>query len=103
LRERAAVANGTILVVEDEEIVLLHFRRTLERLGHVVAATATTGEVAIMKAMSSRPDLVLMDIILKGDIDGIESFMSSHTDAKFSHELCTECAKKNSPDVDGGK
>jgi CheY-like chemotaxis protein len=201
------VANETILVVEDEEIVLLHIRRTLERLGYIVAATAATGEDAIMKAMGDRPDLVLMDIVLKSDVDGIdaaekirnlfhipviyltahadestlerarvsepfgyimkpfrerdlhiaiqfglykakmeaernilvrqlqdalarvktlsglipictsckkirnnegsweqvESFISSHTDAEFSHELCPECAKKNAPDSDDGK
>jgi two-component system, response regulator PdtaR len=67
------VANEKILVVEDEGIVLLHIKRTLESLGYVVAGTAASGEEAIMKAMSDRPDLVMMDIILKGEVDGIDA------------------------------
>jgi CheY-like chemotaxis protein len=67
------VANERILVVEDEGIVLLHIKKTLEGLGYSVTGTATSGEDAIMKAMSERPDLVLMDIVLKGEIDGIDA------------------------------
>jgi CheY-like chemotaxis protein len=67
------VANEKILVVEDEGIVLLHIKRTLESLGYVVAGTAASGEEAIMKAMSDRPDLVMMDIVLKGEVDGIDA------------------------------
>jgi CheY-like chemotaxis protein len=67
------VANEKILVVEDEGVVLLHIKRTLESLGYIVAGMATSGEDAIMKAMSDRPDLVLMDIILKGEVDGIDA------------------------------
>ncbi len=67
------MANEKILVVEDEGIVLLHIRRTLESLGYIVAGTATGGKEAIMNAMSVRPDLVLMDIVLKGEIDGIDA------------------------------
>ncbi len=67
------MANEKILVVEDEGIVLLHIKRTLESLGYIVAGTAAGGEEAIMKAMSDRPDLVMMDIVLKGEVDGIDA------------------------------
>jgi two-component system, response regulator PdtaR len=67
------VAHEKILVVEDEGIVLLHIKRTLESLGYIVMGMAASGEDAIMRAMSDRPDLVLMDIILKGEVDGIDA------------------------------
>lgn len=67
------MASAKILVVEDEGIVVLHIKNTLERLGYEVAGIAATGEDAIMKAMEDRPDLVLMDIVLKGPVDGIDA------------------------------
>jgi two-component system, response regulator PdtaR len=71
--EVLTVAHEKILIVEDEGVVALHIRKTLESLGYVVTDTAATGEDAIMKAMKNRPDLVLMDIMLKGAIDGIDA------------------------------
>lgn len=62
-----------ILVVEDESIVAHDIEQMLEDLGHVVPAFALTGEEAIQKAEEIHPDLVLMDIMLKGNIDGIEA------------------------------
>ncbi len=62
-----------ILVVEDESIVAHDIEQMLEDLGHVVPAFAFTGEEAIQKAEEIHPDLVLMDIMLKGSIDGIEA------------------------------
>ena len=67
------MASARILVVEDEGIVVLHIKKTLERLGYEVAGIAATGEDAIIKAMEDRPDLVLMDIVLKGPVDGIDA------------------------------
>ncbi|MGD1992020.1 MAG: ATP-binding protein [Anaerolineae bacterium] len=62
-----------ILIVEDESIVAEDVRHTLERLGYAVTATALTGEQAIEEAVTSRPDLVLMDIKLRGEMDGVEA------------------------------
>jgi len=62
-----------ILVVEDESIVAEDIRRNLENLGYVVPAVASSGEDAVKKAEELSPDLVLMDIVLKGEIDGIEA------------------------------
>lgn len=67
------MANEKILIVEDEGIVTLNIRKTLERLGYVVAGVATSGEVAITNATELRPDLVLMDIFLRGALDGIDA------------------------------
>ncbi|MCZ7372465.1 MAG: response regulator, partial [Candidatus Methanoperedens sp.] len=60
-----------ILVVEDESIIAEDIRRSLENLGYSVPSVVSSGEAAINKAKEERPDLVLMDIMLKGKMDGI--------------------------------
>ena len=67
------MSNEKILIVEDEGIVILHIRKALEDLGYIVAGIVSSGDEAIIKATEIRPDLVLMDIVLKGEIDGIEA------------------------------
>ena len=62
-----------ILVVEDEIIIALNLKENLESLGYSVVALAKSGEKAIEKARVLHPNLVLMDIRLKGKIDGIEA------------------------------
>jgi diguanylate cyclase (GGDEF)-like protein/PAS domain S-box-containing protein len=62
-----------ILVVEDETIVALDLKNSLTILGYDVVATAATGEDAIARADETRPDLALMDIILRGEMDGVEA------------------------------
>lgn len=60
-----------ILVVEDEVIVAQDIAGRLTKLGYAVTATVSSGEEAIQKAIENPPDLVLMDIVLKGDMDGV--------------------------------
>ncbi len=67
------MSKGQILIVEDEGITALHIRNTLEGLGYDVVGISSYGEDAINKAAEVRPDLVLMDIILKGIVDGIDA------------------------------
>jgi two-component system cell cycle sensor histidine kinase/response regulator CckA len=62
-----------ILVVEDERIVARDIQRSLADLGYDVPETAATAEQAILLATRRCPDLVLMDIRIKGDRDGIET------------------------------
>ena len=62
-----------ILVVEDEVIVADDIRRSLKNLGYDVPSIASSGEAAIKKAEEHKPDLVLMDIMLHGKMDGIEA------------------------------
>ncbi len=64
---------ASIMVVEDEGIVSIDIRNMLRKAGYNVAAVAFQGEEAVQKAETSKPDLVLMDIGLKGEIDGIEA------------------------------
>ncbi|MBL9136912.1 MAG: response regulator [Verrucomicrobiales bacterium] len=60
-----------ILIVEDEEIVAMDIEARLGLLGYEVAGNAATGERAVALAQDVRPDLVLMDIRLRGEMDGI--------------------------------
>lgn len=60
-----------ILVVEDERIIALHLRLQLTKLGYDVPNTVSSGDHALRRIEQSPPDLVLMDINLKGKLDGI--------------------------------
>jgi len=83
-----------ILIVEDETIVAMDIAATLRRLGYDIAGTAGTGAAAIETARATSPDLILMDIRLKGSMDGIAAataiqaerptpvvFLTAHADA----------------------
>ncbi|MDF5711060.1 MAG: response regulator [Nostoc sp. S4] len=65
--------NAKILVVEDEAIVAKDLQYRLNKFGYTVPIIASSGEEAINKALEISPDLVLMDIRLKGQMDGIEA------------------------------
>ncbi|MBT3227121.1 MAG: response regulator [Deltaproteobacteria bacterium] len=65
--------TAKILVVEDEAVVAMEIQSTLERLGYFVIGIENTGEGAINKTKEAKPDLVLMDIRIKGEMDGIEA------------------------------
>lgn len=69
----AAPRPNRILVVEDEGIVSRDIQNRLTSLGYVVAGSAETGVEAIRLAGERRPNLVLMDVRLKGDMDGVEA------------------------------
>ncbi|MFB2837029.1 ATP-binding protein [Floridanema evergladense] len=85
--------TATILVVEDEVIIGMDIKNSLKKLGYNVPAVVATGEKAIEKAAIIQPDLILMDIMLKGAIDGVQAaekirtqlnlpvvFLTAHTD-----------------------
>lgn len=67
------MANERILVVEDEGAVALDIKHTLETFGYEVVGRSVSGNDAILEAETSRADLVLMDIVLKGSMDGIDA------------------------------
>lgn len=62
-----------ILIVEDEVIIAMEIQLRLENEGFAVCGPASTGEKAIRLAREKEPDVVLMDITLRGDMDGLET------------------------------
>ena len=67
-----------IMVVEDSIVVSRDIQNRLTTLGYGVAAAAVTGQEAIDNAEETRPDLILMDINLKGPMDGVEAAEKIH-------------------------
>lgn len=62
-----------ILIVEDELLIAKGLARKLEKLEYVVVGIASSSEAALQKVEETKPDLILMDIVIKGDMDGIET------------------------------
>lgn len=62
-----------VFVVEDESIVSKDIQHSLKRIGYNVVGSASTGDKAIELITSEQPDIVLMDIMLKGSMNGIEA------------------------------
>jgi CheY-like chemotaxis protein len=67
------MGKAKIMIVEDEWIIANDIKNALIDLGYMVTSIAATGEDAISKAIAEKPDLVLMDIMLKGEMNGIEA------------------------------
>ncbi|MEI7857391.1 MAG: response regulator [Methanomicrobiales archaeon] len=67
------VQEKSILIVEDEGVVALSIRATLTKMGYKVIGIAVTGNEAISLAGQYNPDVILMDIHIKGDMDGIQT------------------------------
>jgi PAS domain S-box-containing protein len=65
--------KARILIVEDETIISLGIESKLQSLGYEVTSIVNTGEKAIEKAEIEKPDLILMDIRIKGEMDGIDA------------------------------
>lgn len=65
--------KSRILIVEDEGVVAKGLEKKLQGFGYDVVADVRTGEEAVEKAGEARPDIVLMDIVLAGEMDGIEA------------------------------
>lgn len=87
--------NSRILIVEDEAIVAADLKAKLKSLGYEVVGVASRGEQAVALAEAARPHLILMDILLAGDMDGIEAagriqqscslpviFLTAHSDSE---------------------
>jgi PAS domain S-box-containing protein len=76
------MSNSRILIVEDEGIIAKDIQSTLNRLGYSVIGIASSGEEAIKKALEIHPDIVLMDIVLEGAMDGVEAagYIHDHFD-----------------------
>ena len=67
------MSKNVILVVEDDSIEAMDIKKTLESAGYNVSEIVATGEDAIRNISDSKPDLILMDIVLKGNKNGIDT------------------------------
>ncbi len=95
---------ASVVIVEDEMVTALDLEKKLQKLGYTVSAIARTGEEAVNTVAEIRPDLVLMDIVLKGKMDGIRAAeMISSLDipviflTAYSDDETLQRAKKASP------
>ena len=94
-----------ILVVEDEAVIALRLQKRLSEMGYDVPDVAYSGEEAVEKAGRLRPDLVLMDVMIPGKLDGIEAakIMKAQFDipiiflTAFSEDKIIENAKQAEP------
>jgi DNA-binding NarL/FixJ family response regulator len=70
--------NNKILIVENERIIALDLQNILERYGFEVCCVVSSGEESIRAATHAHPDVVLMDVKLKGNMSGIEAAREIH-------------------------
>lgn len=99
------MAKAKILVVEDEAVVAEDIKVTLQNMGYEVSAVIPSGETAVKKTEELKPDLVLMDIVLKGKLNGIDAAREIHSRLNipviyltaYSDEKTLERAKVTEP------
>lgn len=94
-----------ILIIEDNNLIALNLQEQLKRLGHNIIKIVSNGKNAIKLTEETNPDLILMDIQLKGDLDGIETAQIIkdkyntpiiYLTAYYTNELL-DCAQKTQP------
>lgn len=89
-----------VLIVEDEMIIALLIERMVKNLGHEVVGKVSSGKEAVSVALQENPDIILMDIRLQGQMDGIEAmsiinekvsipviFISGNTDKLYQEKV----------------
>ena len=104
--KKAISMKKKIIVVEDEGIIALDIKKRLEILGYNVSNVVDSGEKAIEEALKSKPDLIIMDIVLKGQISGMDAalylkeymeipviYLTSYFDEEYKNRC--NCSKLN--------
>jgi len=99
------MSANKILIVEDEAVVSLDVTRRLEKMGYEVMGRIASGEEALELIEKERPDLVLMDINLQGEMDGIETATKLYKEynlpviylTAYAGESTLERAKESKP------
>lgn len=85
-----------MLIVEDENIIALDIKNTLMSFGYDVVAITGSGEQSIQLAEKFHPDLVLMDIRLRGKLSGIQAAKRIQTSKRIDVLYLTACSEKES-------
>jgi diguanylate cyclase (GGDEF)-like protein/PAS domain S-box-containing protein len=99
------MAEERVLIVEDEKIIALDLQRRLEKFGYSVVALAATAQEAVEAALEYHPDIILMDIMLGGDRDGVDAAVEIKEQhnvpivflTAYADERTVERAKKAEP------
>jgi signal transduction histidine kinase/AmiR/NasT family two-component response regulator len=93
--------KAKILIVEDETIIAMEIESQLQSLGYEVTSIVDTGEKAIKKAEVDKPDLILMDINIKGNMDGISA--ADIIQSKFNTPIVFSTAYYDEDSLDRAK
>jgi len=88
------MAESTIFIVEDEVIVARDIQSRLQKMGYEVTGTAARGEDAVERVLDQQPDLVLMDINLRGEMDGIDAAANIRAEYDVPIIFCTAYSNK---------
>ena len=91
----------TVLLVEDEALVAEEIRHSLERAGLIVSGTPSSAKEAIESCIKCRPDIAIVDIRLKGNIDGIDTASTLRT--QFNIPIIFLTAHANESDLERAK
>jgi DNA-binding LytR/AlgR family response regulator len=92
------MAKLNILLVEDEAIVAKDIASCLEKLGHNVVGIAAEGKIALELIKETKPNLILMDITLKGDMDGID--VSNYIKDTYKTPVILQYSLPDNSDID---
>jgi len=84
-----------ILIVEDNQDTSANLKVILENMGYTVTGIAERGEDVLQRTIENPPDLILMDIMLKGKMNGIEAAAAVRSHADIPVIYCTALADKN--------
>ncbi|MBF0464453.1 MAG: diguanylate cyclase [Nitrospirae bacterium] len=95
------MAKAEIMIVEDEGITAHYIQNTLVNLGYTIISIENSGECTLEKLNNDKPDLVLMDIKLSGDIDGIET--AEEIRVKFDIPVVFLTAHSDGPMIERAK
>lgn len=71
--DRQAMKKGRILLVEDEILVGMMLQKKIRSCGYQVSDVISSGEKAVEQARVEKPDVLFMDVALRGEIDGVEA------------------------------
>ncbi|HNU52741.1 MAG TPA: ATP-binding protein [Verrucomicrobiota bacterium] len=101
----AAARPIRVMIVEDDAIVAAHLRRVMEQMGFEVAGLVATGKEAVQVAGAEKPDVILMDINLRGDVNGLQAAEKIHEQhgipviylTAYADEAVVEQAKRTQP------
>ncbi len=94
----ASDKSNTVLIVEDDMILSMVIEQMVQQLGYEVTDKVKSGERAIESALENKPDVILMDIRLDGEMDGIDAVHKIHSNTDIPVIYITGNNDSNSRD-----